>query len=383
MSQAPNNTATIASFVELAKTGDQQAFKQLIDELNSTVHAIALAITRDLQYSNDVSQLVFIKVWQQLNELKNNDSIFPWVRQITRYTAINFIRDNKHKTESACDDETIETLLDQLCHDDISHDTTLINQQQSKVINHLLDKLPDESREIILLFYREEHDSHAVAQLLGLTQAAVRKRLQRVRQLLKSQVLAKYGQVIFATAPVSIATTLALAVSTTSPVAAATIASKVTASQGHWLGKLFYFLGGAVIGAFLSVLANTFAINQTIKNMDNQQDIDALQRIKRQGNLWIIASGLALAASYQWTNGWVMPTFIYALFIIGLVAIVRTTNPINERNVRRKAPHDQEAQRLLIRSQWTSKLGYVLGFGGGSAGLLIGLYSSGHFAQFF
>jgi len=383
MSQSPNHTADISHFVELAKTGDQQAFKQLIDELNNTVHAIALSITRDLQYSHDVSQLVFIKVWQQLSELKNNDSVLPWVRQITRYTAINFIRDNKHKRESASDDETIETLLDQLCQDDMSHDTTLINQQQSEVINHLLDKLPDESREIILLFYREEHDSQAVAQLLGLTQATVRKRLQRVRQLLKSQVLAKYGQVIFATAPVSIATTIALALTTTSPVAAATIASKVTVSQGHWLGKLFYFLGGAVIGAFLGVLANTFAINQTIKKMDNQQDIDALQRIKRQGNLWIVASGLALAASYQWTNGWVMPTFTYALFLIGLVVVVRTTNTISQRNLRKRAPHDKEAQCLLIRSQWTSKLGYVLGFGSGTAGLLIGLYSSGRFAQYF
>ena len=383
MKQQLNASSTIANYVELAKNGDQYAFTQLVGELNNTVHAIALAMTRDLQYSHDVSQLVFIKIWQQLNELKNNDSVLPWVRQITRYTAINFIRDNKHKTESTCDDDTIERLLDKLCHEKSNHDDDLISQQQSKVINHLLDKLPDESREIVVLFYREEHDSNAVAQLLGLSQATVRKRLQRVRELLKSQILAKYGQVIFAFAPVGISTAIALAASAASPVAAATIAAKVGSSQSHWLVKLYFVLGGAMIGALLGMLANTFAINQNIKNMDNQQDIDALQRIKRQGNLWIIVSGLSLAASYHWTMGWVIPTITYALFAIGLVVVIRASNAINKNNLLRKSPHDQDAQRQLKRNQWTSILGYILGFGGGSAGLLIGLYNSGRFEQFF
>jgi RNA polymerase sigma factor (sigma-70 family) len=384
MSQPQSNAADIANYVQLAKNGDKNAFEQLVGELNNTVHAIALAITRDLQYSRDVSQLVFIKVWQQLNELKNNESVLPWVRQITRYTAINFIRDNKVRSEMACDDDTIEQLLSQLCQHEHSHDQALISQQQSDVINHLLDKLPDESREIIVLFYREDHDSNAVAKLLGLTQATVRKRLQRVRELLKTQVLAKYGQVIFATAPVGISTTIALLTMTTSPVAAATIATKMaTTSQSHWLIKLLTLLGGSVIGAFFGVMANNYSINKSIKNVDNQQDIDTLQRIKRRGNIFIIASALALTASYELTNGWVMPVITYALFIIGLVTVIRTANAINERNLRRKAPHDKDAQRQLKRNQWTSKLGYVLGVGGGCAGLIAGLQLSGRFNTFF
>lgn len=122
MSQQHSNTAVIAHYVQQAKDGDKKAFTQLVGELNNTVHAIALSMTRDLQHSSDVSQLVFIKVWQQLNELKNNESILPWVRQITRYTARNFLRDNKVRNETACDDNTIEQLLNTLCHNVLSHD---------------------------------------------------------------------------------------------------------------------------------------------------------------------------------------------------------------------------------------------------------------------
>ncbi|OIQ46674.1 MAG: hypothetical protein BM565_10510 [Gammaproteobacteria bacterium MedPE] len=365
--------------LQLAQTGDKQAFSTLVNYLNNTVHAIALSITRDVQHSHDVSQLVFIKVWQQLGELKTSDSLLPWVRQITRYTAINFVRDNKHRTELASDDATIESLLDDVVNNHDLNEKSMITRQQNQVINHLIEQLPDESREIVLLYYRQEHDSAVVANLLGLTTATVRKRLQRVREQLKEQVLAKYGQVLFATTPIAIDISLALAASTASPVAAATLGSQASISQSHWLGKLTYLLGGAIIGAFFGVLANTFAINKTIKHIDNDKDITALNRLKRHGNIWIIGSALALTASYQWTQGWLMPVITYALFLIGLTVVVNTTNTISRQNLQRQAPNDQRAKKLLSRSQWACKLGYLLGFGGGSAGLIIGLYKNGRF----
>lgn len=379
MSQQLNLTRDLG----LAQQGDKEAFSSLVKGLNNTVHAIALAITKDLQHSHDVSQLVFIKIWQQLHQLKSNDSLLPWVRQITRYTAINFIRDNKQQTQMSCDEQTIESLLDSLCNDDISQDKSLIHTQQNQVLNYLIDQLPDESREIVLLYYREEHDSRVVAHLLGLTTATVRKRLQRVRDLLKSQMLVKYGRIIFSTAPIGVSATLALGATTASPVAAATLGYQAGASQSHWFIKLFYLLGGAFLGAILGVLANSFAINQSIKNMDNQKDIETLQRLKRQGNIWIVLSALALTASYQWTQGWVMPVIAYSLFLMGLVVVVQLTNSISRENLIRKAPNDSEAQHKLSRSQWVCKLGYILGFGGGSAGLIVGLYRSGRFEQFF
>lgn len=311
MSQLSNLTRDL----NLAQKGDKKAFSSLVGALTNTVHAIALAITKDLQHSHDVSQLVFIKIWQQLGELKNSNSLLPWVRQITRYTAINFIRDNKRQNETLCDDETFESLLDSLCNEEISQDKSLISAQQNRVLNHLIDQLPDESREIVLLYYHEEYDSTAVAHLLGLTTSTVRKRLQRVRELLKTQILEKYGRVIFSTAPVGLSATLTLTATSASPVAAATLSYQAGISQSHWFIKLFYILGGVGIGAFFGVLANSFGINRDIKNLDNQKDINALQRLKHYGNLCIITCALALTASYQWTQGWLMPVITYSLFI--------------------------------------------------------------------
>ena len=49
--------------IALAKLGDSLAFTRLIEQLANTVGSIALAITQDLDSSEDVSQKVFIKVF--------------------------------------------------------------------------------------------------------------------------------------------------------------------------------------------------------------------------------------------------------------------------------------------------------------------------------
>jgi DNA-directed RNA polymerase specialized sigma24 family protein len=70
--------------VELAQSGDQQAFGRLITQTRNLVSSIALSIVKDLDNSEDVSQQVYIGAWQNMSKLKNTRSFLPWLRQMTR-----------------------------------------------------------------------------------------------------------------------------------------------------------------------------------------------------------------------------------------------------------------------------------------------------------
>ncbi|NQY65139.1 MAG: hypothetical protein HRT38_15720 [Alteromonadaceae bacterium] len=59
--------------------------------------------------SDEVAQQIFICLWQNLNKLKDNVSFLPWLRQTTRYTAYNFLRDSK--VDRKIVDEQADTLL--------------------------------------------------------------------------------------------------------------------------------------------------------------------------------------------------------------------------------------------------------------------------------
>ncbi|OKY27187.1 RNA polymerase sigma factor [Thalassotalea sp. PP2-459] len=370
-------------YVDRAKRGDKAAFQSLVSKIANTVSAIALNITKNIQDSHDVSQLVFIKVWQQINQLKNNDSVLPWIRQITRYTAINFVRDNKINRQVHPDEDGLDILLDKVCDEQHQMDTVLIKQQQSDLICHLLDQLPDESREIVLLYYREEHNSKAVAKLLGLTESTVRKRLQRVRLQFKSDVLAKYGEVIFATAPIGLVSMFALAATASAPVAASTFTMAVATKQSHWFSKFLLSLGGAALGGIIAVLTNTLMMNYMKKHIENEEDVQKLNQIKHKSNAVIAITCLFFALSYSFTQGWVMPVVTYIVFLFGLYINITAANKITHANLCQQALNSKKSATLLKLSQWGNKLGWVLGLGGGTLGLLYGLYNSGRFQYFF
>ena len=95
--------------VELSRKGDQQAFGRLVNQTRNLVSSIALSIVKDLDNSENVAQQVFIGVWQNMSELKNSSSFLPWLRQMTCYKALNFLRDNK--THQKVDGEEADLIL--------------------------------------------------------------------------------------------------------------------------------------------------------------------------------------------------------------------------------------------------------------------------------
>ena len=169
-----------------ATRGSQEAYGRIVHACQNTVTAIALAITRDVQASEDIAQEAFLKAWQQLDRLKNTASFLPWLRQITRNLARDWLRAQHGRPMSG---EVAEIAI---------------------VAADIISSLPEDSREALLLFYREGQSSQQVAELLGLSDAAVRKRLSRARALVREELLQRFGEFARSTAPTAAFTMIVL-----------------------------------------------------------------------------------------------------------------------------------------------------------------------------
>ncbi|KZN41455.1 RNA polymerase sigma factor [Pseudoalteromonas luteoviolacea] len=367
----------LEQLVQRAKNGDEEAFSQLIERLSNVVSSISLAITKDVTHSEDVTQKVFIKVWQKLNELKSNASILPWVRQLTRYTALNYVRDLHRTDHKIMSTEEVEALLAQLSDTRAGHDKALIRQQQNEVLNHLLENLPEESREVIVLFYREEQNSRAVGSLLGISEGLVRKRLQRTRAVLKEQMLAQYGKVLLASAPVGLSTALVALGVTSSPIAAASTGSMLASSQSSWFIKLFAMLGGAVFGGGAALLANNYSAKRALAHFDDPQVKIRLHKERKQTNIWIVISAVLMSLAYMYTSGWLMPVLSFVCLLVGVTRFVLSMAAANRVRLLREAKYDDTAYQRLAKQQRNGFLGLGLGALGGCVGLIVGLIQSG------
>jgi RNA polymerase sigma factor (sigma-70 family) len=218
-----------------AARGDQNAYGRIVIACQNTVTAIALAITRDVAASEDIAQEAFLKAWQQLNRLNNAASFLPWLRQITRNLARDHLRANRNRPLSG---ESAEVAIGIAADPSPTPGERLLQTEEEIVATDIISALPAESRETLLLYYREGQSSLQVAALLGLSDAAVRKRLSRARATVREEMLKRFGDFARASAP---GAAFAVALSSALMVAApgATAATLIGASAvGSGAGKL-------------------------------------------------------------------------------------------------------------------------------------------------
>lgn len=367
-----------------AQQGDMAAYQRLINRCRQMVSSIALAIVKDLDRSEDIAQQVFIHVWQQLPQLREASSFLPWVRQITRYQAFHGLRDQKARRE--LDSENAETVLAEFVDPDACPELWHGRAEQSQLLQQFLDALPAESRELLLLFYREEQSSSQVAALLGISEASVRKKLQRVRESLKEQWLSRYGQLILSTAPgLGFSAALTAALATASPPAAAMVADQLVQTVTHSAApgaasgplKFLALLGGAAIGALLAVAAVFYGMKPAIDRADSAELAQALRQLRHRTMVWMAGFGLCWVAAYELTqSAWAPIACMVMLTVLLLSTQVQLSRMLAPQQARERQADPKAAAKQ--RRQWLGgAIGTAVGIGSGWAGMIAGLVASG------
>lgn len=258
------NARTLDSMLQTelpaARSGSHEAYGRIVRACQNTVTAIALAITRDVQASEDIAQEAFLKAWQQLDRLRNNASFLPWLRQVTRNLARDWLRAQRHRPLS---DEAAEIAIGMAADPAPEPAGRLLRTEEETIAAEVISALPEDSREALLLFYREGQSTQQVAALLGLSDDAVRKRLSRARASVRAELLSRFGEFANASAPsAAFAVVVAGALATAAPAAsaAAVIGSGVLGTGAGKLGAGGIATGGVaggVAGGSLGMIVET------------------------------------------------------------------------------------------------------------------------------
>jgi RNA polymerase sigma factor (sigma-70 family) len=365
--------------VELTRSGDECAFARLIDSTSATVTSIALAIVRDIDNAQDVAQQVYIKVWEQINTLKNTASFLPWLRQTTRNTAFNFLRDNK--VSRTISGEAAEQLLNEYSDLSQDQDELLQRSQQGEIISCFVDALPSEDREVILLYYREGESSKRVAELLSLSESNVRKKLSRTRARLKSSMLSRCGDLLLSTAPaVGFGSIVISSITASSPVAAVTLTSASTSQAVSLLAKVWLLLGGAMLGALGAIGGILLGSKLQLRTIDDP--IFKLRLISRRNKfiIFTVLFGIAFAISYEFTRGWIAPVFCYSVFAISLIYFIISNNKMVISYHHSTLENTKEKRVYRRRTSIFGIVGLIGGLSMGYTGLIWGLLDSGRLA---
>jgi len=396
-----------------AARGSQDAYGRIVSACQNTVTAIAFAITRDVQASEDIAQEAFLRAWQQLDRLKNSTSFLPWLRQITRNLARDYLRTQHHKPMSG---EAAELAINLTADPSPSPAEHLLRTEEEIAAADIISSLPEDARETLLLFYREGQSSLQVAELLGLSDAAVRKRLSRARGIVREEMLKRFGEFARSTTPGAAFTVLVVSgLMSAAPVASAAIAIGAGAvgvgsasagklgasglgisslSGGTAMGTLMgaydtlahggvtagFSLGAVIGGVVGGALGTYFGGRLLLSFADTETERAQLRRFIRMNTATAAAVGVSIMAAAALSRSWLPMTLAAAIgmAVINyqcLVPLRRMMKPMVARDIARRG-HKRGA--WLYESMYGTT-GVVLASVLALGGMIVSMKASGRF----
>ena len=92
MSRLAGERAEVARLLDEARTGDERAFRRLVDRIHQRLFRWALVVTGDRDLADDATQEALIRVHANLDRYRGHGSPFSWLYRITANTAATTLR---------------------------------------------------------------------------------------------------------------------------------------------------------------------------------------------------------------------------------------------------------------------------------------------------
>lgn len=172
------------NFIDKLKNRDLKALDYLVDNYGDFVLKVSYSVLQDRGLSEECTNDVMLKVWNNINSFKGVDGQFPkWLVVITKRYAIDMIRkEKKHKNNI-------------LLNEDIKHSTNNIEEvyeqkEAIEVVRREIDNLDTTTKEIFIRKFFKGHRVTEIGEELGLSSTAVSNRLLRGKRKI-SEVLGR------------------------------------------------------------------------------------------------------------------------------------------------------------------------------------------------
>ena len=189
-------TAQVSAFDETQlvarlQAGDDAAYEALVRTYTGRLLAVTRRILNSEEDARDAVQEVFISVFRNLRKFEGESRLSTWLYRVAVNTALMKLRTRRRHPE-----DPIEPLLPSFLEDghhveqfrswDEPADDALARRRMQELVRRCIDRLPEAYRTVLVLRDIEQMNTEETAAMLGDTANAVKIRLHRARQALRT-----------------------------------------------------------------------------------------------------------------------------------------------------------------------------------------------------
>jgi RNA polymerase sigma-70 factor (ECF subfamily) len=177
------------ALVDGLRAGREDAYEQLVRSHGGRMLAVARRLLGDGEDAHDAVQEAFVSAFRSIERFESQARLSTWLHRIVVNAALMKLRTRRRKPE-----QPIEDLLPSFHADGHRRDPggpwqpaeRLERVELRRLVRESIDRLPEPYRTVLVLRDIEELDTAEVAERLGVQEGAVKTRLHRARQALRT-----------------------------------------------------------------------------------------------------------------------------------------------------------------------------------------------------
>jgi RNA polymerase sigma-70 factor (ECF subfamily) len=175
--------------VETIRGGDSNAFETLVRRKTTKVYALCYRVIGNAEDAKDISQLVFIKLWENLEKYDPAYAFDTWLYRMVTNVAIDFMR-NKQSRENAVNSNLrlVKTSAD------AEQGVIVQRKEVEHVFNAVSSVLSPKQKTIFVMNQMDDLPSSEIAKILGCRESTVRNHLFNARKLMQQQLKKRFPE---------------------------------------------------------------------------------------------------------------------------------------------------------------------------------------------
>lgn len=187
----PNSVSTEQGLADRLRSGDRHAFSELVDLYSTRLYHLALKMLTNPQDAEDVLQETFLKAFRYIGGFDGRSSLSTWLYRIATNEALMLLR-RKHpefvSLEEPASNEEGESeplqIVDWCC----IPEREMANSEVRSELDRAVQRLPATLKVVFILRDMENLSTLETAEVLGLSETAVKTRLSRARLRLREEL---------------------------------------------------------------------------------------------------------------------------------------------------------------------------------------------------
>lgn len=174
--------------VERVKSGDQDAFCELVERYKEKAMSIAFSLCGNYEDAKDVSQEAFIKAFKAVRSFRRDSRFFTWFYRIL----INLCRDHlRRKMKSVTIDD--ENIFETIASDDPGPEDRLSNKELGEQLTEALNSLPERQKRVFTLKNIHGLKINEIAEILKCAEGTIKAHLFKATLSLRERLAAMGG----------------------------------------------------------------------------------------------------------------------------------------------------------------------------------------------